>query len=278
MSIKLIALDLDGTTINNDKVISETNRQAMKEAADMGVRIVIATGRPLIALPKDVFEIEAIRYALTSNGAAITDIRENSTFYKNCLSPVAVRASVELLRQYDYVLEAIARGEAFLDGTYYDEVVRTGFSYRDAQYILNTRKPVDDVCNFMLDNIEDIENININFEDISKKPAMYEELIKLPETTITSSFDHNLEIVGESTSKAEALKEMGKLMGIEKDEMMAIGDSPNDIAMLKEAGIAVAVGNAKDEVKAMADYIAPTNHEDGVADAIEKFVLSDQRR
>ena len=278
MSIKLIALDLDGTTINNDRVISETNRQAMKEAADMGVRIVIATGRPLIALPKDVFEIEAIRYALTSNGAAITDIRENSTFYKNCLSPVAVRASVELLRQYDYVLEAIARGEAFLDGTYYNEVVRTGFSYRDAQYILNTRKPVDDVCNFMLENIEDIENININFEDISKKPAMYEELIKLPETTITSSFDHNLEIVGETTSKAEALKEMGKLMGIEKDEMMAIGDSPNDIAMLKEAGIAVAVGNAKDEVKAMADYIAPTNHEDGVADAIEKFVLSDQRR
>ena len=278
MSIKLIALDLDGTTINNDRVISETNRQAMKEAADMGVRIVIATGRPLIALPKDVFEIEAIRYALTSNGAAITDIRENSTFYKNCLSPVAVRASVELLRNYDYVLEAIARGEAFLDGTYYDEVVRTGFSYRDAQYILNTRKPVDDVCNFMLENIEDIENININFEDISKKPAMYEELIKLPETTITSSFDHNLEIVGETTSKAEALKEMGKLMGIEKDEMMAIGDSPNDIAMLKEAGIAVAVGNAKDEVKAMADYIAPTNHEDGVADAIEKFVLSDQKR
>ena len=278
MSIKLIALDLDGTTINNDRVISETNRQAMKEAADMGIRIVIATGRPLIALPKDVFEIEAIRYALTSNGAAITDIRENSTFYKNCLSPVAVRASVELLRQYDYVLEAIARGEAFLDGTYYNEVVRTGFSYRDAQYILNTRKPVDDVCNFMLENIEDIENININFEDISKKPAMYEELIKLPETTITSSFDHNLEIVGETTSKAEALKEMGKLMGIEKDEMMAIGDSPNDIAMLKEAGIAVAVGNAKDEVKAMADYIAPTNHEDGVADAIEKFVLSDQRR
>ena len=191
---------------------------------------------------------------------------------------MAVRASVELLRNYDYVLEAIARGEAFLDGTYYDEVVRTGFSYRDAQYILNTRKPVDDVCNFMLENIEDIENININFEDISKKPAMYEELIKLPETTITSSFDHNLEIVGETTSKAEALKEMGKLMGIEKDEMMAIGDSPNDIAMLKEAGIAVAVGNAKDEVKAMADYIAPTNHEDGVADAIEKFVLSDQRR
>ena len=83
MAIKLVALDLDGTTINNDRVISERNREAMARAAAQGVNIVVATGRPLGALPKDVFEIEAIRYALTSNGASITDIRENTTFYEN---------------------------------------------------------------------------------------------------------------------------------------------------------------------------------------------------
>ena len=69
MTIKLVALDLDGTTLNNDRVISERNREAMRRAAEQGVNIVIATGRPLSALPPDVFEIEAIRYALTSNGA-----------------------------------------------------------------------------------------------------------------------------------------------------------------------------------------------------------------
>ena len=273
MSIKLIALDLDGTTINNDRVISEGNRKAMAAAADKGVNIVIATGRPLGALPRDVFEIEAIRYALTSNGASITDIREDRTFYENCLSPRAVEASVELLRQHDYVLETFVKGVAYIEGWYYEEVKRTGYCFRDANYILNTRNPVDDIYDFMLKNREHLENINVNFEDISEKPAMHEKLIMLPETTITSSFDHNLEIGGETTSKADALRQMGRLMGIDRSEMMAIGDSPNDIAMLKEAGTAVAVGNAKDEVKAMADYIAPTNHEDGVADAIEKFVL-----
>ena len=104
--------------------------------------------------------------------------------------------------------------------------------------------------------------------------AMYEKLIRLPEATITSSFDHNLEIGGATTSKADALRQMGKLLGIRQDEMMAIGDSPNDIAMLLESGTPVAVGNAKPEVKEIAKYIAPTNHEDGVADAIEKFVLA----
>ncbi len=273
MSIRLVALDLDGTTLNNDRVISERNRAAMTAAADQGVNIVIATGRPLCALPPDVFEIEAIRYALTSNGASITDIRENRTFYENCLSPKAVEASVELLSKYNYVLETFVKGVAYINGWYYDYVLNGGDSFRSADYILKTRKPVPDIYAFMLENREHLENINVNFEDLSEKPAMYERLIRLPEATITSSFDHNLEIGGATTSKAEALGQMGRLLGIRRDEMMAIGDSPNDIAMLREAGIAVAVGNAKEEVKAMASYVAPSNHDDGVADAIERFVL-----
>ena len=273
MSIKLVALDLDGTTINNSRVISERNKNAMAQAAAKGVNIVIATGRPLFALPEDVFEIEAIRYALTSNGASITDIRKKETFYENCLSPLAVEASVELLKRHDYGIETFVKGIAYIEGWYYEEIQRTGTCFRSIDYILKTRKPLEDIYDFMLRNREHIENINVNFEDLSEKPAMYEKLIKLPETTITSSFDHNLEIGGATTSKAEALRQMGQLLGIKRDEMMAVGDSPNDMAMLREAGVAVAVGNAKEEVKNMADYIAPTNDEDGVAHAIEKFVL-----
>ena len=274
MTIKLIALDLDGTTLNNDRVISRGNREAMAAAAERGVNIVVATGRPLSALPGDVFEVEAIRYALTSNGASITDIREGTTFYENCLSPAAVRASVELLRQYDYVLETFVKGNAYIEGWYYEEVKRTRSGFRSVDYILNTRKPVEDIYAFMLENEEHLENINVNFERLEEKPAMYEKLLTLPETTITSSFDHNLEIGGATTSKAAALQEMGRLLGIKKEEMMAIGDSPNDMAMLREAGVPVAVGNAKPEVKAIAAYIAPTNHDDGVADAIRRCVLN----
>ena len=275
MTIKLIALDLDGTTINNDRVISERNRRALQKAADKGVNIVIATGRPFCALPKDVFEMDSVRYVLTSNGASITDLKENRSFYKNCLSELATEKSVELLKQYDYIIECFVNGVAYIDGPYYRKVEKTGISFRDVEYILNTRTPIDDIYGFMLENKGNVENINVNFEDMSHKPIMKERLLTLPETTITSSFPHNLEIGGATTSKADALIQMGKLLGIGTEEMMAAGDNPNDIEMLKTVGLPVAVGNAEEEVKAVAKYIAPTNHEDGVADAVERFVLAE---
>ena len=96
---------------------------------------------------------------------------------------------------------------------------------------------------------------------------------RLANTTLTSSFDHNLEIGGATTSKAGALRELEQILGVKPCEMMAIGDSPNDMAMMQLAGMPVAVGNAKDEVKAIAKYVTGTNHEDGVAQAVKKFVL-----
>lgn len=273
MTIKLIALDLDGTTLNSNGKLSDGNREALAKAAAQGVNIVVATGRPFCALPKDVLEFEPVRYVLTSNGARIVDLHENKTFYENCLEPHSVEAAVELLEPLHYVLETFVGGEAFIEGWYYREVAETGKSFRDVSYILKTRNPKDDFYGFMLENKEHIENINVNFENIDEKPEMKLKLEALPDVTITSSFNHNLEIGGKTTSKAEALSHMGELLGIKQSEMMAVGDSPNDMAMLKAAGISVAVGNARDEVKEIAAYVAPTNDEDGVADAVRKFVL-----
>ena len=275
MAIKLIALDLDGTTLNKEGKLSEGNRRALQAAADKGVNIVVATGRPFCALPQEILDFEPVRYVLTSNGARIVDLHENKTFYENCLQPHSVEAAVKLLEPLDYVLETFVEGIAYIEGWYYKQVAYTGKSFRNVEYILKTRKPMDDFYRFMLDNSSKIENINVNFSDEAQsgKPAMKIKLEELPDVTITSSFDHNLEIGGMTTSKADALTQMGRLLGIDKSEMMAAGDSPNDMAMLKAAGVAVAVGNAKPEVKEIADYIAPDNDKDGVADAVEKYIL-----
>lgn len=273
MAIKLIALDLDGTTLNRDSKLSDRNRRALQAAADKGINIVIATGRPFCALPQEILDFSPIRYVLTSNGARITDLNKDKVLYENCLEAHSVEAAVELLEPSHYVLETFVDGIAYIEGWYYRQVERTGESFRAVDYILNTRKPMDNFYQFMLDNKKLIENINVNFEDISEKPGMKIKLEALPDVTITSSFDHNLEIGGMSTSKAEALRQMCTLLDIKLDEMMAAGDSPNDIAMLQAAGLAVAVGNAKDEVKAIADFIAPSNHENGIAVTVEKFVL-----
>lgn len=274
MSIKLIALDLDGTTLNSAKRISKRTRQALEAAAGKGVHIVVATGRPFAALPKDVFDIHAIRYMLTSNGAAITDLEKNEIFYENCLSPGTVEAAVTMLKDTDYILEGFIGGKAYIEKEYYDYVKRTGKSFRDVNYILETRNPVENLCGFLLEHREHVENINVNFEDVSCKPALRELLLTLPDATITTSFKNNMEIGGPTTSKAEALRQLGRLLGIHKDEMLAAGDSPNDMAMLREAGIAVVMGNGEEEVKAIADYITSDNDHDGVGEAVEKFVLN----
>lgn len=273
MTIKLIALDLDGTTLNDNRVISAANRQALEAAVDKGVNVVIATGRTFSALPPDVFEIRGIQYVLTSNGAVITDLRTKQVVYENCIAPDAVEAAVDLLKQYDFMIETFTDGNAYIEKSHYDHIKETRLSFRHVDYVLTTRQPVAGLYDFILEHKEHIENINVNFENQEDRAMMREVLSKLPKTTLTTSFDHNLEIGGATTSKAGALKELGKVLGVAPEEMMAVGDSPNDMAMMQIAGMPVAVGNAKEEVKAIAKYVTATNHEDGVAQAVQKFVL-----
>lgn len=274
MSIKLIALDLDGTTLNNDRIISRANTEALEAAVNRGVNVVIATGRTFSALPEDVFRIQGIQYVLTSNGAVITDLRNNETIYENCIAPKAVEKAVELLKQYDFMIEAFTAGGAYIEREVYEQIRKTRRSFRHVEYVLTTRQPVEGLYDFILEHKEHIENINVNFENQKDRTMMREVLGSLENTTLTTSFDHNLEIGGATTSKAGALRELGKILDVAPAEMMAVGDSPNDMAMMQLAGTPVAVGNAKDEVKAIAKYVSASNHQDGVAQAVQKFVLN----
>lgn len=273
MAIKLIALDLDGTTLNDDKHISKANKDALEAAVAKGVNVVIATGRAYSALPEDVFKVKGIQYVLTSNGAAITDLRQGKTIYENCISPEAVETAVGVLKQHDFMLEAFTGGGAFIDKKIYEGMKNSQFGYRHVEYVLETRKPVEDIYGFILEHKEHIENLNVVFERQEDRAMMREVLGSIPNTTLTTAFDNNLELGGATTSKAGALLELEKILGVKAEEMMAIGDSPNDMAMMELAGMPVAVENAKPEVKEIASYVTSSNTEDGVAQAVKKFVL-----
>lgn len=273
MAIKLIALDLDGTTLNNDRVISQGNKEALEQAIAKGISVVIATGRAYSALPEDVFHIKGIQYVLTSNGAAITDLRKKQVIHENCIHPDAVETAVAVLKRYPFMIETFTAGGAYIDKAEYDKIKETRDSFRHVDYVLTTRKPVADLYDFILDHKDRIENINVNFENQEDRKMMRDILGRLPNTTLTTSFDHNLEIGGATTSKAAALQVLESILGVTPAEMMAIGDSPNDMAMMQLAGMPVAVENAKEEVKAIAKYISASNHHDGVAEAVRKFAL-----
>lgn len=275
MSIKMIALDLDGTTLTSDRKITSRTREAFRRAAEKGVHIVVSTGRAYTSLPEEVLSIPYIEYAITSNGAHINYIDSGVSIYDSYLSPAAVREIAKLYEELDVEIEIFIGGQAYMDQRYYDQIVKYGLSYRSAEYVLWSRKPVSGVEKLMLENIDRIENVNFCFETVEALEAARDRIESIPESTVSSSFVTNLEVGGPNTSKKTALKELTGRLGIDRSELMCCGDAPNDIEMLEYAGLGVAVGNAWGGTKEHADYITSTNDEDGVAKAIEKFVLEE---
>jgi len=275
MSIKMIALDLDGTTLNSKGRITADNKKAIEKAIDLGIKVVVSTGRSYTALPEDVRDLRGLEYVISSNGAHITDMISGEHIFDSYISLEAIEDVTALTRKYDLMIEVFYDDRAFTDTVLYKKVEREGSSYRNREYVLSTREPIDDILGFMREHRDKIENINIFFEHpeerIAKMPVIEAGIRK---ATITSSFPNNIEVGGEHTSKSEALMHLASKFGIERTELMCCGDAPNDIAMITNAGIGVAMGNAWDVTKDAADYVASTNDESGVAEVINKFVLN----
>ena len=271
--IKMVALDLDGTTLNSQKEISPRTITAFQNAMRKGTHIVVSTGRTFRSLPAQLFGIEGLEYIVTSNGAHITELATRKTIYENYLTPHAVEEVVRVLRNTSFSIETFVGGKAYIDSAEYEDVVANGSTYRDADYIINTRNPIPHIWDYMIQNKHQIENISINFEFAEDKEKWQRILERIDDITLTSSFKHNFEIGGANTSKAEALRFLMRRLDVEPRELMACGDSPNDIEMIKLAEIGVVVGNASEEMKSLANYVTDTDDNDGVAKAIENFVL-----
>ncbi|NLY87428.1 MAG: HAD family phosphatase [Clostridiales bacterium] len=271
--IKMIALDLDGTTFNSAAQLSNRNKEVIEEAIRRGVEVIISTGRAFTSLPDSIKDIEGIKYAITSNGAHIIDLSTGESIYSEYLSETAVRQVSDLTDKLDIQLEIFFEGQAYIDEEYFNYIKEHGCAYRNTAYVLWSRKPVHDIKAFMIDNISRIDNINICFYSLEALELARGQVEAINEASITSSFKNNLEVGGPDTTKKNALVRLMDILGISRDELMACGDAPNDIQMIEYAKLGIAMGNAWGGTKEYADYVTGTNDEDGVAIAIEKFVL-----
>lgn len=252
-TIKMVALDLDGTTLNDFGKISKRTMEAFQKAMDQGVHIVVCTGRTFQSLPQQLFEIPGLEYVVTSNGAKITRLADRATVYENNIGGDAVSQIAEVLKPTGYSLEVFLEGGAYIAREEYEEYETIGSTYRDIGYVLSTRKPVENFFEFIHENREHIENINISFPKLEDRGVLMEMLAPVEHVTLTSSFVHNIEVGGETTSKAEALRHLMGELGLTARQLMAAGDSLNDLAMIQLAEIGVVMGNASEEMKAHGD-------------------------
>ncbi len=271
--IELIALDMDGTLLTRDGRISPHTQEVLKKAMSKGIHVVIATGRVFSAFPEDALNFSGIEYVVSSNGARVIRMKDKSTIYTNLIHGESAKQLIPYIFQEDLFLEIFYDGDVFVDKACVKKMDQYGLPQRYTEYMLRTRTQIDDIRQTMEDNIDKLENINVNFGSMDRKQELWEILSRLPNITATSSFPHNIEIGGGTTSKADGLNHLCQILNVKAESVMACGDNYNDLAMLNFAGISVAMGNAEDGVKSQVDFVTLTNEEDGVAHAIEQFVL-----
>lgn len=263
--IRLVALDLDGTLLRSDKTISQRTLQTIQTARDQGVVVAIATGRMYSTARAygrilGLGDMPMVLYA----GGLIQTVESGKKLYEKAISVEDAKAVL-----------AIAKEKGWQMQTYIDDVLRTAVSDHWIQeYERKTGAHAvicgDDAyqpqgsCNKILSRS--------THEELLQRKAYIDQ--QLPgKLQILFSEDTYLEIMPTGVNKGTGLQRLADLYGISIEETMAVGDSQNDIDMLKVAGVSVTMENAHDEIKKVADHVTASNDEDGVAQAIEKFVL-----
>lgn len=277
--IRMIGLDMDGTLLTTEKELTEHTREVLREAIDRGVVVLPATGRPLAGIPEEVLKFPGVRYAVASNGARIVDLKESRVLYEDLVPYETGRRVLEICSRYDSMLEIYYDGVGYAEEEklkHLDEYVPR---LPMARYIASSRRPVADVRAMHEERKAPTDKVQALFRTTEECKKAWKEVEKeIPDIEITGALSNNIEVNAKGVNKGRGLLILGQLLGIRREEIMAVGDGSNDIAMLREAGLGVAMENATDEVKAAADVITLSNDQEGAAAAIEKYVLQALRK
>jgi Cof subfamily protein (haloacid dehalogenase superfamily) len=275
MDIRLIALDMDGTTLQKDYMsISQRTRTALEAAIARGIHVVPSTGRILGQLPESVTSIPGINYAVTSNGAAVTNLNSFEVISSNYLGSGSVRKIIKTLTRRNLFCEIYHKGQSYGELRYFDMISERDDLSKDLIAFIRTKaKKVDNVLDFTMSHASEIEKINIPLLSENNHRVLWQKFSQIHGVTLTKAIANNIEVNHRSANKGAGLKQLCRILNLEPGNVMAIGDSDNDLRMLEFAGLSVAMGNASEDVKAIANHVTLPFDEDGVAKAIEKFVL-----
>lgn len=273
----IIALDLDGTLFSRSGEITPYTKQQIRSAVEKGITVVISTGRPYIGLPiKEANEL-GIQYAITSNGAGIYRIADKTCLYEEGMdAPLAAELFRHLFKRHIYI-DAFIHGDAYTQISNVDIIRHCAVPESVKNYILTTRERVDDLAAYLLEHNLTLQKATLNFELETDGVYVDREetktfLLSRPEIHTVSGGYHNLEFTKAGVTKAKGLRFLCDYLNIPMEHSMVCGDSENDLDILKAAGLAVAMENAEESVKAVCDYVTTSCNEDGVGRAIANFI------
>lgn len=276
MPIELIAFDLDGTTLNSKRVISERNFSALRTAYNRGIKLVPCTGRSLFELPGDLnrlideYGFSFFSYIITDNGAQVYDFPQKIRLYSKDLPK---NTALEILKTGRKSI-ALTYGSFGIQGAT-DSKGIAWTSEEAIPFIKEYEKqwgiPKADLEELIEWN-EGLVKISMNFAFDKDYEKFFSDFSVRPDLALSSAWTKNIEFMTAGISKGKALDFVSRHSGIPMKNIMAIGDNLNDVEMVSCSGFGVAMGNAIPELKEKAQWITATNDEDGFALAIEKML------
>jgi Cof subfamily protein (haloacid dehalogenase superfamily) len=266
MRYKLIAVDVDGTLLNSDGNISEVTKKAVKLGIEKGLIFTISTGRPIQGVEPLIkkLELDCDLPFITYNGAMVVLGKSREILYDQRLSSIDAYQIMSLGKKYDVTIAVWKDNKLYIS-----EINERSAKYKEIAKV----EPllIKDENEIIKDGVTKI----LWYGETEQIQVLEKEVGKYLSSNINihTSRPMFLEFVDKNASKAIAMEKIGEHFGINQSEMIAVGDGSNDLSMIEYAGLGVAMANAKQSVKDMADFITLSNDEDGVAHVINKFVL-----
>ncbi len=270
---KLVVSDMDGTLLTSHNTVSEKNKQALKALQDQNIQVAIATGRIYTSAKVYAKYLGIITPIIACNGAIIKDLYKDEILYESGIKKEDCLKVLEICRAYDLYFHF------YTANTFYAEKLeRASLNYSEWNKTLKEEDRIDlqiikDAAEVIKSLDENIYKIQMISDDEALRVQVREEINKIHSIECSKSWHNNIEIMNKGVSKAEAVKHLGKIFDVKREEIICFGDNENDISMLSYAGLGIAMGNANEIVKKNADYVTTTNDEDGVARALHKFVF-----
>ncbi|MDD4601247.1 5-amino-6-(5-phospho-D-ribitylamino)uracil phosphatase YcsE [bioreactor metagenome] len=275
MAYKLVCVDVDGTLLNSKHKITQRTKEALLQAHQLGVHVVISTGRMYTDAEYYSNLIGVKSPVIASNGAFIKEKDKDKVIFKDVLGESLSLELLSLFHKHN-IKPYFCTPNKF----YYGNIMFKLY-YIVAKLLGARSNKLDDRFVFSWGQWQKVlckekDNI-VKCEIIYRNPALIDalrsELATLKSLEIIDSSKYNIEITRKGVSKGKAVAMLAALYDVKREEILTIGDSANDLSMIEYAGLGIAMGNATDVVKQKADYITNSNDNEGVANAIRKFVL-----
>ena len=277
MTIKAIVLDIDGTLLNSEKKISEKTKQSLIHAQQNGVKVILASGRPtsgMFHLAKELLMDVYEGFLISYNGAVAMDCLTHQPIFSQVIPNESAKEILNHLKQFDLIPMINDESHMYVNDVYNNQLELPDgpfniieYESRGGQFLLCEVQDLAEFVDFPLYKIliaGDPEYLQKNYL------AIQEPFVD--QVTAAFSAPFYFEFTMKGIDKAKALNEIASQLSISKNEILSFGDGQNDRSIIEYAGTGIAMGNAVDELKALADAVTHSNDEDGIAVALEKFL------